>query len=113
MLVVYTDDKGIGKAKHLVPIARNDTHFVFINPKNSKMELVLRTNVVRMEEIQKFRKELAESKKKIREVSLQRRQDIEALGTRVKMINIAVMPVLVIIASFLPLIWRSRAAKGG
>lgn len=54
MLVVYTDDKGIGKAKHLVPIARNDTHFVFINPKNSKMELVLRTNVVRMEELKKL-----------------------------------------------------------
>lgn len=66
-----------------------------------------------MEEIQKFRKELAESKKKIREVSLQRRQAIEALGTRVKIINIALMPALVIVASFLPLIWRSKAAKGG
>lgn len=54
MLVVYKDDKDISKTKKLVPIARNNTHFVFMNPKNSKMELVLRTSVIRMEETRKM-----------------------------------------------------------
>jgi ABC-type uncharacterized transport system involved in gliding motility auxiliary subunit len=59
-----------------------------------------------VEEIQRFREELAANKKKLREVRRNLRQDIEDLGLRLKLINIALVPALVLLAGFGPLLWR-------
>jgi len=76
--------------------------------KDSEERAVLSKSQI--EKIQEYRKALADSKKKVREVSLQKRQAIESLGTKVKMINILAMPALVVAASFLPVVWRSRTS---
>ena len=57
-------------------------------------------------EIQNFRQELAANKKKLREVRRNLRQDIENLGLRLKLLNIALLPALVLLAGFGPLLWR-------
>ncbi len=59
-----------------------------------------------VEEIQNFRQELAANKKKLREVRRNLRQDIENLGLRLKLLNIALVPALVLLAGFGPLLWR-------
>ena len=47
------------------------------------------------EEVEKFKKKEAESKKELKEVRKNLRQDIDALENKVKWMNIAGMPVLV------------------
>jgi len=64
-----------------------------------------------MAEIKKFREQQAETTKKRRIVRRDLRQDIESLGLRLKFINIALMPLLVIIASFVAPLWRSRKMR--
>lgn len=59
-----------------------------------------------VEEIQNFREELAANKKKLREVRRNLRQEIESLGWRLKLLNIVLMPALVLLAGFGPLVWR-------
>ncbi|HSH70639.1 MAG TPA: Gldg family protein, partial [Deferrisomatales bacterium] len=59
-----------------------------------------------VEEIQNFREELVANKKKLREVRRNLRQDIENLGWRLKLLNIALVPALVLLAGFGPLLWR-------
>jgi ABC-type uncharacterized transport system involved in gliding motility auxiliary subunit len=66
-----------------------------------------------LEEIRKFRSELAANKKKLREVRRNLRQDIENLGFRIKFINIVLMPVLVLLAGFVPVFWRSYRGRRG
>ncbi len=63
-----------------------------------------------VEEVRKFRSELAANKRKLREVRRNLRQDIEDLGARIKLFNIGVLPVLVLLAGFVPLLWRTRRA---
>lgn len=58
-----------------------------------------------------FNDELAETKKNLREVRLKLRQDIERLGRRIKFINIALMPLLAILASIIPYLWRSARMR--
>ena len=62
MLVVYKDDKNVSKTKLLIPISRNSTHFLFINPKSNKLEMILRNNVIRMEETKKMPKFIFDAK---------------------------------------------------
>lgn len=50
-------------------------------------------------EIEKLRKTMGESRKQLRAVQLNLRQDVEALGTRLKIINMAIMPALVALAA--------------
>ncbi len=67
------------------------------------------------DEIKKFRSDEADTKKKLREVKRSLRQDIESLGARIKFVNIAFMPFLVFLMSFLPAAWRSyrmRSSRG-
>ncbi len=61
-----------------------------------------------LEEIRKFRTELAQTKKKLREVRRNLRQDVERLGGWLKFINIIGMPLLVLGVGFIPLAWRQR-----
>lgn len=59
-------------------------------------------------EIESFRHQLADTKTKLRGVRRNLRQDIEQLGSTLKFINIALMPILVLLAGlFLPAAWRS------
>lgn len=46
-------------------------------------------------EIEKFRAEMADTRRELREVQHGLRKDIESLGTRIKAINIGLMPVLI------------------
>lgn len=46
-------------------------------------------------EIEKFRGEMADTRRELREVQHGLRKDIESLGTRIKAINIALMPALI------------------
>lgn len=50
-------------------------------------------------EIDKLRKTMASSRKELRSVQLNLRQDVEELGTRLKIINMTVMPALVALAA--------------
>lgn len=66
-------------------------------------------------EVDRFQAELAETRSKLREVRRNLRQDIERLGVRLKFLNIALLPLIVIALSFVPAIWRSirmRAHRG-
>lgn len=66
-------------------------------------------------EVDRFQAELAETRAKLREVRRNLRQDIESLGVRLKFLNIALVPLLIIALSFLPALWRSirmRAHRG-
>ncbi len=57
-------------------------------------------------EIEKFRQEQVQTRKALRDVRRKLRQDIESLGFRLKFINIALMPILAILASAVPAAWR-------
>jgi ABC-type uncharacterized transport system involved in gliding motility auxiliary subunit len=72
--------------------------------KDSQNRAVLSSSQV--QEIQNFREELAANKKKLREVRRNLRQDIENLGFRLKLLNIGLVPALVLLAGFGPLLWR-------
>jgi ABC-type uncharacterized transport system involved in gliding motility auxiliary subunit len=50
-------------------------------------------------EIDKLRKTMASSRKELRSVQLNLRQDVEELGTRLKIINMTIMPALVALAA--------------
>ncbi len=60
-----------------------------------------------LDEIKNFRTKLAENKAKLREVRKNLREDIENLGMRLKVINIALMPLLALFLSLVPAAWRS------
>jgi ABC-type uncharacterized transport system involved in gliding motility auxiliary subunit len=60
-----------------------------------------------VQEIENFRAQELETKRRLIEVRRNLRQDIEALGTRLKLINIALVPGLIFLLSFLPVAWRS------
>ncbi|MEQ9488845.1 MAG: Gldg family protein [Alphaproteobacteria bacterium] len=59
-------------------------------------------------EIEKFTHELIDTRRKLREVNLSLRQDIEALQSRVRIINIGLMPVLVCVFAIGLGYYRSR-----
>lgn len=58
-------------------------------------------------EIERFQNELTETRANLRDVRRNLRQDIERLGVRLKFLNIALLPLIVILLSFLPSAWRS------
>jgi len=63
-------------------------------------------------EIEKFKQERLQIRKKLREVQHQLNQDIEHLGTILKIINILAVPVLIVIAAlFTMFIRRKRLAR--
>lgn len=64
-----------------------------------------------MEEIEKFRTKSAESRKKLREVRRDLRQDVSALETRLKWINIAAVPVLVALVGIALAVVRKQKTK--
>ena len=64
-----------------------------------------------MDEIEKFRTKAAESRKKLREVRRDLRQDVSALETRLKWINIAAVPVLVAIVGLALAVVRKQKTK--
>ncbi|MEO8460471.1 MAG: Gldg family protein [Dokdonella sp.] len=67
-------------------------------------------------EIDKFAQRKVEIRKELRGVRAQLDAEIEALGTRLKIIDIVLLPVLVTAAALLFALWRRqrrRAAKGG
>ena len=67
-------------------------------------------------EVQRFQNEKVRIRKELRDVRRSLDQDIRSLGSRTKFINIALVPILVIIAALL--FWhlrrsRRRAVMGG
>jgi ABC-type uncharacterized transport system involved in gliding motility auxiliary subunit len=68
-------------------------------------------NPAQVQELKNFRKQQAETKKRLREVRHDLRKDIEALGAKLKFINIALMPLLVLAAGFLPGYLRAARLK--
>lgn len=63
------------------------------------------------EEIDRFREEQVKTRKELRAVQHNLQRDIERLGTQVKFINIALVPVLVLIVAALVGLARSRRRK--
>lgn len=63
------------------------------------------------EEIDRFRDEQVKTRKELRAVQHNLQRDIERLGTQVKFINIALVPVLVLIVAALVGLTRSRRRK--
>jgi ABC-type uncharacterized transport system involved in gliding motility auxiliary subunit len=57
-------------------------------------------------ETARFRADLLESRKALREVQLNLRRDIDALGTRLRVVNVILMPAIVVLAAILLLVWR-------
>lgn len=70
-------------------------------------------NEAQAEEVRKFREELAETKRLLREVRLDLRSGIEELGFRVKFLNVLFVPALVLAAGFVPVLRRSLRARKG
>lgn len=64
-----------------------------------------------LEEVRKYRERQAEVKRELREVRRSLREDVEALGFRYKFISIALMPLLVLLAGFVPVTMRHLRAK--
>ncbi|MBI3736672.1 Gldg family protein [Candidatus Sumerlaeota bacterium] len=64
-----------------------------------------------VKELDEFRKEVAETKKHLRGVRLNLRKDIESLGARLKFMNIALMPILITLFSFVPSAWRTHRMR--
>jgi hypothetical protein len=64
-----------------------------------------------MEEIERFRTKAAESRKKLREVRRDLRQDVSSLETRLKWINIAAVPVLVALLGIALAVVRKQKTK--
>ena len=60
-------------------------------------------------EVARFRRELVNSRGELRKVQRSLRSEIEALGNRIKFLNIAVMPLLVALAAMGLAVWRARA----
>jgi ABC-type uncharacterized transport system involved in gliding motility auxiliary subunit len=74
-------------------------------------ELVM--NDAQMEEINRFRAEHIKIRKDLRSVQHALSKDIELLGTRLKMINIGLVPLVVIVlATILGVVRMRRAARG-
>jgi hypothetical protein len=51
------------------------------------------------DEVEKFRAELIDTRVRLREVQANLRRDVENLGTALKIIDIALMPILVAVAA--------------
>lgn len=64
-------------------------------------------NASQMAQIETFKADQLQAKKRLTEVRRNLRQDIEKLGVRLKFINIALVPIIVFLLSFLPVAWRS------
>ena len=62
-------------------------------------------------EIEKLREEMVTSRKQLRTVQLNLRRDIDSLGTRLKVINIALMPVIVAGVAVTLGAWRMTRKK--
>ena len=62
-------------------------------------------------EVEKFRKNQAETRKELKVVRKQLRQDIDSLETRLKWANIGGMPVLVVLAGIAAALWRNKLRK--
>lgn len=63
------------------------------------------------QELDLFRRQLAETRRQLREVRKNLRRDIETLGMRIKMLNIAGMPALIIAFGLMHGFRRRRRAK--
>ena len=72
---------------------------------------IITFNAEQLTAIERFREEAAETRSELRVVRLNLREDIERLGWKLKFINIALIPILVILAGFIPSIWRSARIK--
>ncbi len=57
-------------------------------------------------EIERFRAQLLDTRKALREVKRGLRQDIDTLGDRLAFINIALMPLLIVLYVLVRLVWR-------
>jgi len=79
--------------------ARGDTDLSILTPEQEA-------------EIDRFMEQRLEIRRQLRQVRRELDEDIEALGTRVKIINIALMPLLVTIFA-LVVAWRRRKAQHG
>ena len=62
-------------------------------------------------EIQKFQQEKLNVRKQLRQVRLNLNQDIEKLGTKLKFINIGLVPIIISILALILSIVRSRKRK--
>ena len=58
-------------------------------------------------EIQGFRESQLDTQKRLRAVRRYFRQEIESLGVWLQFLNIALMPILIILLSFVPAAWRA------
>ncbi len=70
-------------------------------------------NTAQLQEIQEFRLEEAQTRRALREVRKVLRQDIEALGNTLLVINLLAMPFVVAVFGFVAIIRRSRRSGGG
>jgi ABC-type uncharacterized transport system involved in gliding motility auxiliary subunit len=59
-------------------------------------------------ELQSFLQKKVEIRKQLRQVRRDLDKDIDALGSRLKFLNIALMPILITIAALLFAAWKRR-----
>ncbi|HBN8231975.1 TPA: GldG family protein [Pseudomonas aeruginosa] len=63
--------------------------------------------------VRQYMQEKLRIRKELREVQYQLNADIDALGRRLKLANIALLPALLTVAALLGWLWRRRQARGG
>src|ERR1035437_3096122 len=78
--------------------------------KDEKQRLML--NPQQQQEIDGFRQEVVNTRKQLKEVRRNLREDIEALGMRIKLINILLIPLLIAGVGITGLLLRRNRAKG-
>ena len=65
------------------------------------------------QEVERFKAHRLELRKELRQVQRELDQDIEQLGTRLKAINVALVPLIISLASILLVLFRRRAKPAG
>jgi ABC-type uncharacterized transport system involved in gliding motility auxiliary subunit len=78
--------------------------------RNDKASLIMSPE--QQQELQRFRDRQIEIRRQLRDVQHNLDQSIEALGTRLKIIDIGVMPLALTLFALLVVYWRRQRAKG-
>jgi ABC-type uncharacterized transport system involved in gliding motility auxiliary subunit len=78
--------------------------------RNDKSSLIMSPE--QQQELQRFRDRQIEIRRQLRDVQHNLDQSIEALGTRLKIIDIAVMPLALTLFALLVVYWRRQRARG-
>ena len=104
-----------GCAAQTVSLHEGPREYVATDYENVLRKWTRTEHLIALSELDNFLKRKVEIRKELRQVRRQLDAEIEALGTRLKLVNIVLMPLLVTLAALAFAWWRGqrrRAAMG-